>query len=166
MPPLPDGQGLRGYDMDIISGESIKNAAVNKVIECLPGVNVYKEVTSTPEFPHCVVHQLSMQCEEERDGYFLLTYNMQIRYTHSYDLSTESRLQQILDNVALTLMANFDLLEMGDGYIRCSEKSYEKVEGVLLFSFDVQILANARDMDASEIEKMGKLIYTIVIEKE
>ena len=150
--------------MDLITGETVKNSIVDKLLECLPDVNIYKESTSTPEFPHCVVHQLGLQCQEERDGYFLLTYNMQIRYTHSYDLSTELRLQQILDNVALTLMANFDLLKMGNGYIRCTDKSYEKVEGVLYFSFDINVLANIVDLDNEEIDKMRKLIYNIIID--
>lgn len=152
--------------MSIITGESIKNAVVNKLLECLPGVNVYKESTSTPEFPYAVAHQLGLQCQEERNNYFLLTYNMQVRYIHSYDVSTELKIQQILDNIALTLMANFDLLEMDDGYIRCSDKSYEKVDGILYFSFDIQMFVNAVDLDASEIEKMRELIYNIVIEKE
>lgn len=152
--------------MDIISGESVKNAVVSRLLECLPDVNIYKESTSSPEFPHCVVHQLGLQCQEERNGYFLLTYNMQVRYTHSYDVSTELKIQQVLDNVALTLMSNFDLLEMGEGYIRCIDKSYEKSDGVLIFSFDVQIMVNAVDLDASEIEKMRSLIYNIIIREE
>ena len=150
----------------IIVSETIKNAVVHKLLECLPDVNIYKESTSTPLFPYAVVNQLGIQCQEERNGYFLLTYNMQVQYKPSYDISTEPRLQQELDRVAMELMAAFDLLESDGEYVRCSEKSYEKVEGVLIFSFDVVFFANVADMDASEIEKMRRLIYNVIIDKE
>lgn len=151
--------------MSIINGESIKNAVIDKLLECLPDVNIYKESTTNPEFPYCNVYQVGVQCIEERDNYFLLTYNMQIRYTHSYDVSMDLKLQQNLDNVALILMANFDLLKLDDGYIRCSEKTYEKVDGTLLFSFDIQLLVNVVDLDLSEIDKMHDLIYNIIVKE-
>ncbi len=159
------GKGT-GYmtDRSIISGESIKNAVVNRLLKCLPNVNIYKESTNSPLFPHCVVNQQMVTCEEERHDYFFLTYNMLVMYRHSADLSTELQLQKELDGVGLILLREFDVIPLDNiSYIRCREKRIEKENGILYFFFDVRVLVNVIELE--EIAKMEKIEYTIHVKE-
>lgn len=150
----------------IVTSETIKNAIVMQILREMPDVNIYKESTATPQYPHCVVNIINVGCQEERKGYYLLTYNIMLQYREVADASASNRLQQALDKATLELMIGFDLIPVADTYVRCVEKSAEKVDGVLYFSFNIQLLVNKVELDEmSKVDKMLVLDYNIHVKE-
>ena len=65
---------------------------------------------------------------------------MDIRYRVVDDASTDLKLQQDLDRMILTLSSKFNIIEFEDSKVRCFEKSFEKVDGVLHFFFKIKLM--------------------------
>ena len=127
--------------MTLITGELIKNSVAGELINKFPGVTVYKEAMTNPVYPHFFVNQVVLIGEEERKDRFDLSYSMNVRYHSASDPSTDLRLEQNLDAVAIQFMEAFNIIGIGDGLIRCVDKGTEKVDGVLHLNFNINLQA-------------------------
>lgn len=127
--------------MTEIWSEDVKNALTDRIMRIAPGIRIYKEAASAPEYPHFFIHQISVSDTEERRRYHRLSYSFDIRYRAASDSSTVANLQREFDSMALRLFSGLCIIECGDGKIRCEEKSYEKTDGVLHFFVTVKIRA-------------------------
>jgi len=123
-----------------VDSEDVKQAVVEQLLSVFPDITVYKEATSTPVYPHFFVYQITLSDEEERRGYHLVNYSMEVRYRVASDPSTVVRLEQNLDNIAFILSQNFNIINLESSKVKCIDKSLEKIEGVLHFMFAIQIL--------------------------
>lgn len=141
--------------MTEITSEAVKQAIISELLQIFPNTTVYKEARTNPLFPHFFVYQIDVSCQRERRYYNLLTYSMDVRYRIASDPSTNLRLQQDLDSVGFQLLHNFNHLAYRDTFIRCSEKSIEKQEGVLHFFFKVVILE--KEINSNESIKQNRL---------
>lgn len=139
----------------MITGENIKQAIVQRLFEIEPSITVYKEANTTPIFPHFFIYQINVTDELERRKHHLLNYPMDIRYRTASDPSTDLKLEQNLDIMGLKLLQGFNIINLGDEKIRCSEKSIEKDEGVLHFFCNFTVLC--REIDEESAEKFGKI---------
>lgn len=141
--------------MTELKSEDVKQAIVQRLLEIAPNVSVYKEAKTNPEYPHFFVYQITLTDTEERKGYHILSYSMTVRYRVASDPSTDLKLEQDLDSMSLKLMQGFNIIEFGDSRIRCTDKSAEKVEGVLHFfcTLDVFVI----DSPFEEFIKQNKL---------
>lgn len=139
----------------MITSDSIIKSISKKLLISFPNIEVYKEAQSTPKYPHFFVNQINVQDEEERKNYHILTYSIVIRYRIKSDPSTDLSLQTDLDDMGFKLLYFFDLLDFNGSKVRCTNKSIEKVNGVLFFSFNIDLPV----YNKSEIEsiKMNKL---------
>lgn len=138
-----------------LKSEDVKQAIVKRLLEIAPNIAVYKEAKTTPEYPHFFVYQITLSDSEERKDYHLMTYSMTIRYRVASDPSTDLKLEQNLDSMSLKLMRGFNIINFGDSKIRCTEKSAEKVDGVLHFFCTLNILAKV--VSDEEAIKQNKL---------
>lgn len=116
-----------------LHSEDIKESIIKRLLEIAPGVQVYKEAVTNPEYPHFFIHQISVSDEEERKDYHLLTYSMDIRYRTVSDPSTDLKLNQNLSSMGLKLLTNFNIIDFNESKIRCNDKSIEVQDGVLHF---------------------------------
>lgn len=139
----------------IISSEIVKQSIIKRLIELFPNAKVYKESISTPSYPHFFVTQLTLSDEEERKNYHLMDYSMIIRYRVASDPTIDLKLNSDLDNVGMKLLQGFNIIDCEDSKIRFSDKSTEKVDGVLFFNCNVRIMAKV--IDDSEHIKLKKM---------
>ena len=139
----------------MITGENIKQAIIQKLLEIEPTITVYKEASTSPIFPHFFVYQINVTDELERAKYHLLNYSFDIRYRRASDSSTDLKLQKNLDNMGLKLLQNFNIINFGNSKIKCLNKSIEKEDGVLHFFCDFVIMCYAKDNE--EYVKQNKL---------
>ena len=147
----------------MITSDDIKESVIMKLLEIEPNIAVYKEATTKPVFPHFFVNQLTVSDSEERKNYHLLTYSIIIRYRVASDISTDLKLQQDLDEMCLKLLSNFNIITFNDSSVRCYDKMTEKVDGVLHFSFKIDLYAKYKDNQ--ERIKMNNLISGIGVKK-
>lgn len=138
-----------------IDSEDIKQSIVEKLLEIAPDVAVYKEAKTRIIFPHFFVYQVSLMDEEERRGVHFLTYNIDVRYRVVDDPSTDLKLQQDLDSMILTLSSKFNIINFEDSKVRCSDKTFEKVDGVLHFFFNIKLMV--KEIEENDNIKMDKL---------
>lgn len=145
----------------IITSEVIKNAVVRRLLTVYPNISVYKEAITTPIYPNFFVNLLQVNAEEQRKGKFILTFNLEIRYRHIADPTTDLKLQQDLDDIGITLSNAFHLIDLGDSKIKCEDKYYEKVDGVLHFFFNLKEMVENPPIE--EFVKQNKLQLTQVL---
>lgn len=144
--------------MTELKSEDVKQAIVQRLLEIAPNVSVYKEAKTTPGYPHFFVYQITLTDTEERKNYHLMSYSMAIRYRVASDPSTDLKLEQNLDNMSLKLMQGFNIIEFGENKIRCTDKSAEKVDGVLHFFCTLNTLVKAvSDEENNKNNKFDKL---------
>lgn len=144
----------------LIDSEDVKQAIVQKLLELFPDINVYKEAKTNIVYPHFFVYQINLSSEEERKDYFLLFYSMEIRYRLASDSSTDLKLEQNLDNMGLKLLQSFNIIDFEEEKIRCKDKRYEKVDGVLHFFFTVDILTKiVSDEERIKQNKLSLEVY-------
>lgn len=148
----------------LIDSEDVKQAIIENLLILFPGVAVYKEAKTTPEYPHFFVYQINLSDTEERKDFHILSYSMEIRYRVASDPSTDLKLEQNLDNMSLKLLQGFTIIDFEDEKIRCTNKSIEKVDGVLHFTFDIQILV--KYISDEEKIPMNKLDINTNMEEE
>ena len=141
--------------MTELKSEDVKQAIVQQLLKIAPDVAVYKEAKTNPDYPHFFVYQITLSDSEERKNYHLMTYSMTIRYRVASDPSTDLKLEQNLDSMSLKLMQGFNIINFGDGKIRCTDKSAEKVDGVLHFFCTLNTLVKA--VPDEETVKQNKL---------
>ena len=139
-----------------LKSSDVKNAVAKRLLEIAPAVSVYKEATTKPVFPHFFVYQMEVSDDEERKGFHILSYSMTVRYRVASDPSTDLKLEQDLDEMALKLLRGFNIIDFGQDKVKCVEKRYEKIDGVLHFFFTISVLAKAVAKD-DETVKQGKL---------
>lgn len=144
----------------LIDSEDVKQSIVEKLLELFPDVAVYKEAKTNIVYPHFFVYQINLASEEERKGYYLLSYSMEVRYRVASDPSTDLKLEQNLDNMGLKLLQGFNIIDFEDEKIRCKNKSVEKVDGVLHFFFTVDILV--KFVSGEETIKQNKLSVEVI----
>ena len=145
--------------MIFLEGEDVKQAVVERLLEVFPNVAVYKEAVTNVAYPHFFVNQVTLIDLEERKNVHLLHYSIEIRYRITPDSSTDLTLQRDLDNIGLKLLQSFDIIDLEDEKVRCTDKSIEKNDGVLFFYFGVQIMARKVVTDNSELQR--KLTITM-----
>ena len=141
--------------MTELKSEDVKQAIVQRLLEIAPNVVVYKEAKTAPEYPHFFVYQINLTDVEERKNYHILSYSMTVRYRVASDPSTDLKLEQDLDSMSLKLMQGFNIIEFGDSRIRCTEKSAEKVDGVLHFFCNLDVFVI--DSPFEQFVKQNKL---------
>lgn len=146
--------------MTELRSEEIKNALTARLLEIAPECAVYKEAATIPAYPHFFVHQISVSDDEGRKNRHLLTYSFDLRYRVASDPSTDLRLEQSLDAMALRLMAGLNIIPCGDVRIRCEDKNYEKTDGVLHFFVKVRLQTLLKDID-ERTARQGKLAVTV-----
>lgn len=141
--------------MTELKSEEVKNAVAARLLR-IASVAVYKEAVTVPLYPHFFVHLVSVTDEEQRKNHHILTYSFDLRYRVASDPSTDLRLEQKLDEMALKLMAGLNIIECNDVKIRIEDKKYEKPDGVLHFFCKVNLQAELKDLE-DETEKLDKL---------
>lgn len=147
--------------MILIDSEDIKQAIIENLLILFPGVAVYKEAKTAPEYPHFFVYQINFTDDEERKDFHLLNFYIDVRYRVASDPSTDLKLQQNLDNIGLKLTQGFNWIDFEDEKVFCKDKKIEKEDGVLHFFFTIQILAKlVEDNDAIKMNKMDVEIET------
>lgn len=139
----------------LIDSEDVKQAIVERLLELFPNIAIYKEAKTNIVYPHFFVYQITLSSEEERKDYYLLSYSMEIRYRVASDPSTDLKLEQNLDNMGLKLLQDFNIIDFEEEKIKCKDKRYEKVDGVLHFFFTVDILT--KYVSGEETIKQNKL---------
>lgn len=142
-----------------LTGENVKQAIVQQLLKIFPSIKVYKEAITTPQYPHFFVYQISVVDTEERKKYHLMSYAMDVRYRVKPDSSTDLKLEQNLDDMGMKLLQNFNIIDFADEKIRVKEKNTEKVDGVLHFTFNVDILG--KEIPDGESVKQNKLEVVI-----
>lgn len=142
-----------------LTGENVKQAIIQQLLKIFPSVKVYKEAITTPQYPHFFVYQISVVDTEERKKYHLMSYAMDVRYRVKPDSSTDLKLEQNLDDMGMKLLQNFNIIDFADEKIRVKEKNTEKVDGVLHFTFNVDILG--KEIPDGESVKQNKLEVVI-----
>ena len=142
-----------------LTGENVKQAVVQQLLKIFPSIKVYKEAITTPQYPHFFVYQISVVDTEERKKYHLMSYAMDVRYRVKPDSSTDLKLEQNLDDMGMKLLQNFNIIDFADEKIRVKEKNTEKVDGVLHFTFNVDILG--KEIPDEESVKQNKLEVVI-----
>ena len=143
-----------------LTGENVKQAIVQQLLKTFPNIKVYKEAITNPQYPHFFVYQISLVDTEERKNYHLMSYAMNVRYRVKSDPSTDLKLEQNLDDMAMRLLQNFNIIDFGNEKIRVKEKNTEKVDGVLHFTFNVDILGKVIPSGESvKQNKLGVVIY-------
>lgn len=140
----------------IITSEDVKNSIVSRLLELFPDISVYKEAKTSPLYPHFFVYQLNLSVDKERKDYYIYDYSMDIRYRTSSDPSTNLKLQQDLDSISLILLNNIDIIKCKNSYIRCEQKSIEKVDGVLHFFCHFRILIRLEN-ENTDIRKFSDM---------
>lgn len=124
----------------LIDSEDIKQAISQRLLELFPDIAVYKEAKTNIVFPHFFLYQINVSDQEQGKNYHLLSYSMEIRYRTTSDPSTDLKLQQNLDSMSLKLLQGFNIIDFENKKIKCTEKSTEKVEGVLHFFCTINML--------------------------
>lgn len=136
----------------LIESEDVKQAIVERLLELFPDVAVYKEANTNVVYPHFFVHQVNLIDESERQGRHLLYYYMEIRYRVAPDPSTNLNLQRDLDEKTLKLSQGFNIIDFEDEKVRCTNKSFEKSDGVLLFTMTIVITAKEVSGESSVLQ--------------
>ena len=136
----------------LIESEDVKQAIVERLLELFPDVAVYKEANTNVVYPHFFVHQVNLIDESERQGRHLLYYYMEIRYRVASDPSTNLNLQRDLDEKTLKLSQGFNIIDFEDEKVRCTNKSFEKSDGVLLFTMTIVITAKEVSGESSVLQ--------------
>lgn len=147
--------------MTELKSEEVKNAVAARLLR-IASVAVYKEAVTSPKYPHFFVHQVLLADEERRKNHHILTYSFDLRYRVASDPSTDLRLEQKLDEMALKLMAGLNIIECNDVKIRIEDKNYEKTDGVLHFFCKVNLQAELVDL-GNTIPKQEKLDVSIEV---
>ena len=142
-----------------LTGENVKQAIVQQLLKIFPSVKVYKEAITTPQYPHFFVYQISVVDKKKKKKYHLMSYAMDVRYRIKPDSSTDLKLEQNLDDMGMKLLQNFNIIDFADEKIRVKEKNTEKVDGVLHFTFNVDILG--KETPDGESVKQNKLEVVI-----
>ncbi len=122
-----------------LSGETIKNAISEKILEIFPNYYVYKEEQSTLLFPHFFILQLNLSSTEDRKDHYFQTYVMNIRFRQVADVATEPKIEQKLDDVGVQLLTNFTEISLVGRPVKIREAYYEKVDKVLHFSCQIKV---------------------------
>ena len=142
-----------------LTGENVKESIAQQLIKIFPNIKIYKEAKATPEYPHFFVYQISVADSEERKNHHLMSYAMEVRYRIKPDPSTDSTLELNLDDMGMKLLQNFNIISFGNEKIRVKEKNVEKVDGVLHFTFNVDILA--KEISDEKSVKQNKMEVVI-----
>ena len=139
----------------IIDTEDIKQAVVERLLDIYPDITVYKEAKTNVIYPHFFVYQITLAGNKERKNHHILSYSMEIRYRVANDPSTDLKLEQNLDAMGFNLIQKFDIIDFEQSKIKCKDRHYEKVDGVLHFFFNVDIMV--KDVSDEETIKQNKL---------
>ena len=131
--------------MTELKSEEIKNALIARLLELSPNTAVYRKAVTVPKYPHFFIHLISVSDEEDRKNYHLLTYSFDLRYRVASDSSTDLRLEQDLDAMALRLFSGLNIIDCTDVKVRIEDKNYEKTDGVLHFFCKVNMSVLDRD---------------------
>lgn len=144
----------------LIDSEDVKQAIAQRLLNLFPNITVYKEAKTNVLYPHFFIYQISIVDTEERKDYHILSYSMEIRYRVTSDPSTNLKLQQNIDEMSLKLLQNFNIIDFENEKIRVKNKTTEKVDGVLHFTFTIDILAKiVSDEKTIKQNKMEVVIH-------
>lgn len=143
-----------------ITGETVKNAIIKKLLELYPDVSAYKEEQINLDFPHFFVYQLNVQTVEDRRNHYFQTYIINIRYRQVADVETEPKIEQKLENMGIDLLTNFVDITIDNRIYKIKEAYYEKVDKVLHFSCQVKLQL---EKDAETGVKMQILDEKVIV---
>lgn len=144
----------------LIDSEDVKQAIAQRLLNLFPNITVYKEAKTNVLYPHFFIYQISIVDTEERKDYHILSYSMEIRYRVASDPSTNLKLQQNIDEMSLKLLQNFNIIDFENEKIRVKNKTTEKVDGVLHFTFTIDVLAKiVSDEELIKQNKMEVIIH-------
>ena len=144
----------------LIDSEDVKQAIAQRLLNLFPNITVYKEAKTNVLYPHFFIYQISIVDTEERKDHHILSYSMEIRYRVTSDPSTNLKLQQNIDEMSLKLLQNFNIIDFENEKIRVKNKTTEKVDGVLHFTFTIDILAKiVSDEETIKQNKMEVVIH-------
>lgn len=148
-----------------MTSEGIKSAISNVLLSLAPDVAVYKESRSNPTYPNFFIYQISVTDDEIRKNYHLLSHSMDIYYRTASDPSTDLRLQTNLDSMSLKLLNAFNIIKYGDLYIKCTDKSVRKVDGVLHFTVTLNTVVKNVNLN-DDSPKLGSMSLNLGLSKE
>ena len=150
--------------MTELKSEELKNAIAAQLLRIAPECAVYKEAITIPAYPHFFVHLISVRDEEERKNRHNLTHSFDLRYRVKSDPSTDLKLEQNLDAMALKLTSGFNIIDCNDIKVRCENKNFEKIDGVLHFYLTIQV--DTYDMqEETPCPKMETLTETVGVKE-
>ena len=143
-----------------ITGETIKNSMVAKLISILPSdVEIYKEETINITFPHVFLYQLSVRTVEDRRDHYFQTYTMNLRYRQVADVETEPKIEQKLDAISNILITDFTDIVIGDKPYKLLERSCEKVDKVLHFTCQVRVQVARELKEETKMKTLAQDTY-------
>lgn len=153
--------GVRRLSNIAIIGESVKTASVLRLMQEIPGANVYKEniAPANMVFPNFYVSQETINAEEDRPGKWFLYYLMSIRYLDAPDPALVSNLNLKLDSVALDLMAAFPSIKIGSHTVPVVNPRTEKANDILFFFYNVRF-----QVEHAELEEIKQ--WTLDVEED
>ena len=133
-----------------IIGETIKSAASIKLGQIFDNPKRYKENVTKPSYPSFWIVEVNLSVQNtnidnqsvlnKEINRIRLDYLMNIQYRVAENTEGITNLQQQLDAVGLQLMSSFNELEL-ELPVKVYNKSYEKVDGVGQFTFNVRVFA-------------------------
>lgn len=139
--------------MTRLGEEEIKNAIANKLLEIAPECAIYKEAVSVPLYPHFFVTVISLSDTEDRRKRHILSYQLNVRYRVKRDPSTDLKLEQHLDAMALRLMVGLNVIDCDAMKVKCLNKHSEKVDGVLHFFTTIDVQTMLKDTEEETIKQ-------------
>lgn len=146
--------------MAVLSGETIKNAIARELNDVFPDISVYKEEQTTPySFPHFFILQLSVNTSEDRKDHYFQTYLYNVRYRQVADVETDPRIEQNLDRVGQSLITNFTKVTLDNRPYKIKEASYEKVDKVVHFTFQVRVQVEKEPIEKVKMMRLEEHQY-------
>lgn len=122
-----------------IIGETIKSATSIKLGEIFGAeTKRYKETVTNMEYPNFFIEQLNPTIVPDTRKRAMITYLMMIRYRYAKDISNITNLNQQLDEIGLKLLTEFTEIQL-ERPVKIKNANYEKVDGVLHFSYNVTV---------------------------
>jgi len=127
-------------ETEIIS-ESVKAGAAIALMNAFPGIAVYREQMTEPEFPHFFIDQLTVAASEERKRKWWLRYLMTIRYREASDTALIRDIQSRLDATGLAMLARLETISLGAWPTPFRNPRTEKNDNVLHYfcNFEFQV---------------------------
>ena len=121
-------------DLSVVSG------VVRQLGVVFPGSTRYREAVTNLRYPHFFVWQIRQGFERERVDKWKIHYLVNIRYRQASQPELVTDLQENLDRVGLAMLNGLEYIYWNDMPVRIERAYYEKVDGVLQFFCEVNVI--------------------------